>query len=72
MGQITIYLDDETERRVRSAARSAGVPVSRWVAKAVTERSAECWPVSVENLVGCWDDVERPTQTGMDVKRERL
>ncbi|MFB6259558.1 MAG: CopG family transcriptional regulator, partial [Thiohalorhabdaceae bacterium] len=28
MGQITIYLDDATERRLRSAAEGEGLPVS--------------------------------------------
>ncbi len=72
MGQITIYLDDDSERRVRMAARSAGVPVSRWVAEAIETYAMTTWPQSVRELPGSWDDVERPSQTGKDIEREAL
>jgi hypothetical protein len=32
MGQVTIYLDDETETRVRDPAESNGVSISKWIA----------------------------------------
>jgi len=39
MGQVTIYLDDENEKRLKAAAKAAGVPVSRWVASLVEEKT---------------------------------
>ena len=72
MGQITIYLDDDSERRVRMAARSAGVPVSRWVAEAIGNYATTTWPQSIRELPGSWNDVKRPSQTGKDIEREAL
>lgn len=72
MGQITIYLDENSERKVRMAAESAGMPVSRWVAEAIGAYAQTTWPQSVRDLPGSWDDVERPTQAGQDIKREAL
>lgn len=56
MGQVTIYLDDESERRLRSAASAAGVPVSRWVAELIQGKTRTEWPESVKALAGQWGD----------------
>jgi len=56
VGQVAIYLDDEHERRLRRAAKSAGVPVSRWVANLVEESTRSDWPESVRAMSGAWQD----------------
>ena len=56
MGQVTIYLDDESEKRLKSAAKAAGVPVSRWVAQIVREKTRTVRPESVRQLAGTWSD----------------
>jgi hypothetical protein len=56
MGQVTIYLDDETESRLKASARSQGVPVSRWIAELVRERTATEWPEEIRRLAGAWPD----------------
>ncbi|MCK8516982.1 CopG family transcriptional regulator [Methylonatrum kenyense] len=56
MGQVTIYLDDENERRLRRAAADAGVPVSRWLANLVEEKTRQEWPESVREMAGEWRD----------------
>jgi len=56
MGQVTIYLDDENEKRLKAAAKAAGVPVSRWVASLIHERARTVWPESVRRLAGAWRD----------------
>ncbi|MCL4757074.1 MAG: hypothetical protein KJZ96_01900 [Rhodocyclaceae bacterium] len=56
MGQVTIYLDDENERRLKAAASAEGVPVSRWVAALVQEKTRTEWSPSVRALAGAWGD----------------
>ena len=56
MGQVTIYLDDNNERRLKSAAEAAGMPVSRWVANLIQEKTRTQWPESVKQLAGSWTD----------------
>ncbi|MBE0511412.1 MAG: CopG family transcriptional regulator [Gammaproteobacteria bacterium] len=56
MGQLTIYLDDESERRLKSAAASAGMPVSRWVARLIQEKTRSEWPTAVREMAGAWQD----------------
>jgi hypothetical protein len=76
MGQITVYLDDENEKRLRTAAKKAGVPVSRWVASLVQEKIRAEWPTSVRKLAGAWrdfPDLETIRKTeGKDTTREPL
>ena len=56
MGQVTIYLDDEHEQRMRKAASESGQPVSRWVAGLIEEKTRTQWPREVRELAGQWRD----------------
>jgi hypothetical protein len=57
MAQITLYLDDETETRMRAAAKAAGLSQSRWVSELIREKTSDEWPASVACLVGAWADL---------------
>lgn len=57
MPQVTIYLDDDTEARMRAAAQAEGIPVSRWIARLVQERTRTEWPAHVRDLAGAWPDL---------------
>ena len=76
MGQVTIYLDDAHEKQMRIAARAAGLPVSRWLAKLVEEKTRNGWPESVTALAGAWPDFPEPEQLRasqpLDKRRARL
>ena len=60
MGQLTIYLDDQTEQLVRAHAEAAGESVSKWVAEAVRKRASREWPADVIALLGSWKDEDSP------------
>lgn len=76
MAQVTIYLDDEHEKKLREAARDAGVPVSRWIAGLIERHTRTQWPESVRESAGNWPDAPEPTElrngVGHDVPREPL
>lgn len=56
MGQVTIYLEESIEKKMTSAAKSANLSKSKWIAKLVQEKIANEWPQSVINLNGAWKD----------------
>lgn len=56
MGQVTIYLDAESEQKARSAARAEGLPLSQWVARQLRRRPRSEWPDTVRALAGAWAD----------------
>jgi len=76
MGQVTIYLDTETEEQARAAARAEGVSLSRWVAERIQRPARGEWPATVRALAGAWADLppaERIRKTrAKDVPRRRL
>jgi hypothetical protein len=56
MAQVTIYLDDASQRRAKAAARKDGVSVSRWIADLIQSRTRTEWPAEVRELAGAWPD----------------
>ena len=76
MGQVTIYLDEETEQRARAAARAQGVPLSKWVTESIQRRARTEWPAAVQRLAGAWSDLPSAEQLraskAKDAARERL
>lgn len=76
MGQVTIYLDDNIESKMRSAAKSMHLSQSKWIAGLIEEKINNEWPASVKNLAGAWHDLptleEIRNTKKTDVVREEL
>lgn len=76
MAQVTIYLDDTHEQRLRNAAKDAGMPVSRWVAALIERYTRTEWPAEVREAAGSWPDAPEAetlrAASGDDVPREPL
>ncbi|MCK5851194.1 MAG: CopG family transcriptional regulator [Kiritimatiellae bacterium] len=76
MGQVTIYLDDQIEIKMKSAAKSASLSLSKWVAGIIEAKIASEWPVSVVNLSGAREDFPSVAEIregyGSDRVREEL
>lgn len=56
MPQVTLYLDAETEKKLKAAAKAAGTSQSEWIAALIRERTASAWPPAVMALAGAWAD----------------
>ena len=54
MGQVTIYLDNETEKKMKTAAKTSHLSVSKWVSKIIEEKVSTEWPQDIIDLAGCW------------------
>lgn len=76
MGQITIYLDSETEKKLTNTIKKSGKSKSKWVADLIREKTAGCWPENIINLAGAWSDMptaeEIRKNMGHDAKRESI
>ena len=74
MGQVTIYLDDETEAKLNNAVNKSGISKSKWIAERIKENALSVWPESVKELAGSWRDFpsveEIRADMGNDVERE--
>lgn len=76
MSQVTIYLDDDTEKRARVAAGASGDSLSKWISGVIREKTATTWPQHILDLAGSWPDFPlaeelRKGQKGNN-RRERL
>jgi hypothetical protein len=56
MGQVTIYLDNEIESKMKIAARASRLSVSRWIANIIKDKMSTEWPQDVFNLAGSWKE----------------
>ncbi len=76
MGQITTYVDAETETKMRMITKSMHTSHSKWISNLITEKIRNDWPKSIIELAGSWKDlptVEEMRDTeGTDVKREEF
>jgi len=76
MGQITIYIDKDTENKMDRMVKASGVSKSKWVTELIREKTANSWPHSVVQLAGAWKDLPEAEDIrknrGLDVKREQI
>jgi hypothetical protein len=76
VGQVTLYLDEETLGRVRAAAEASGLSMSAWLVRLVRERTRTEWPPEVAALAGAWGDLPTAEEIRAslpdDVPREAL
>ena len=76
MGQVTIYLEDKIEAKMRAAAKAKHLSKSKWITDLIKQKVIDEWPQSVTQLAGAWKDlptVEEIRQAlGKDVRREEL
>lgn len=56
MSQITLYLDDATQKLVDQAAAANGMSKSRWVAEIIRKYATQEWPKDCLELAGRFAD----------------
>ncbi len=56
MAQITLYIDDSTQARLREAAAQRKVSQSQFVADLIRRATDPCWPPEVLALAGSMPD----------------
>src|SRR5258706_15257073 len=65
MGQITIYLDDDTERLVKRHVKGSKESASKWIAEAVRRGALAERPADLLALFGSWKDDAFPAGAGL-------
>ena len=76
MAQVTIYLDKETEEKMRAYAKATNISQSQWVANLIREKLQTEWPDHFAALARAWTDFptleEIRGETSTDITRESL
>jgi hypothetical protein len=76
MGQLSLYIDDETLKKVEEAAKSQHMSVSKWITSRIKNSFKTSWDDNFFSLFGSIkdDSFKRPNQIDYehDAKRESL
>lgn len=56
MPQVTVYLDKETEKKARLAAKKSGKSLSAWLRKIIEAAPEGEWPADFDRLFGSIND----------------
>jgi hypothetical protein len=73
MAQLTIYIDDETLRRIEKSSRQEHSSVSSWVRKRLTASLNSGWPAGYFETFSSLKSsgLERPVQISAQSDRKR-
>ncbi len=76
MGQVTIYIDEQTELNLMSVLRNTKKSKSKWISDLINEKIRNEFPAKVKELAGAWKDLsdvdEMRKTLSDDIKREEL
>jgi len=56
MAQVTIYMDNKLESRVKDLASSTGLSISKFISKILEKKITNSWSTDVRELSGQWND----------------
>ena len=57
MGQVTIYLDSETEKKMSNVIKKTGISKSKWISDLIKQKMTSTWPENIVMLAGAWTDL---------------
>jgi plasmid stabilization system protein ParE len=76
MGQVTIYIDKNTEKKMMNMVKKSGISKSKWITQLIREKTSTTWPENVIRLAGAWQDLptaeEIRANMGQDSIRESI
>lgn len=73
MPQLHLYVSDQTAAEIQRLARAAGVSVSKYLARIVSERTGQGWPTGwFDHVPGGWcgEPLESPTQGTFEARQD--
>ena len=56
MSQVTIYLNNDLEIKMKRAAKASSLSLSKWITKIIEEKISAEWSQDIIDLAGSWED----------------
>ena len=76
MNQITLYVDENTQSKMRLRAKKAGLSISKWLTRLINKEINQNWPEEIKAMPGSWNDFPNLSDiragTGKDGSREEF
>ena len=74
MAQVTIYIPNDLESKIKEKASSLNISISKFISTLLEQKVQNEWSSSSRKLAGTWDDLpslqEVRADQGQDAKRE--
>lgn len=75
MAQVTIYMNDNIESKVKKLAKETNVSISKYISTILEQKTAESWGRDIKSLSGAWEDFDsiekiRSNESVSDIPRE--
>jgi hypothetical protein len=76
MAQVTIYIPNNLEKKIKQKSKELNISISKFITKLLEQKIQNSWSMETKKLVGAWDDFEdakslREPNT-KDIKREEF
>ncbi len=55
MSQVTIYLNNDLEIKMKRAAKASSLSLSKWITKIIEEKISAEWSQDIVDLAGSWE-----------------
>jgi len=76
MAQVTIYIPNDLESRIKEKASSLNISISKFISTLLEQKVQNEWSPSSRKLAGAWDDFptlqEIRANQGQDTPREEF
>jgi hypothetical protein len=70
MSQVTIYLDDESLRKIEAAAALEKSSLSKWVKATLMQSLENRWPANFSSLFGSLSEHDLPNSSPLDFSQD--
>ncbi len=75
MAQVTIYINNDIEQKVKKLARAMNISISKYISTILEQKTADSWDSDTKELSGAWSDFSsieeiRSNKNVKDTKRE--
>ena len=76
MAQVTIYMDNDLEKKVKEVASSLNLSISKFISNLLEKNIQNEWNEDIKRLSGAWGDFptleEIRESQASDIKREKF
>jgi mRNA-degrading endonuclease RelE of RelBE toxin-antitoxin system len=74
MAQVTIYMDNSLEEKIKKLSKNTGLSISKFISQVLEKNLNDQWDSSIKNLSGSWDNFENADEIRnnqpIDIQRE--
>lgn len=75
MAQVTIYMDNNLEQKIKELSINSGISISKFISNILEKNLSSKWSEEIKSLSGSWSDfptLEELRDTKEDIKREEF